>query len=283
MALIVLTSAAGSPGVTTAAVGLTLLWRRPTMLVDADPAAGQSVLAGYLRGQIATAKGLQRVAEAHRDGRPLAEMVSDETVPLTDQEPPDRRLLPGFARPAAAGLFGPVWPDLMDALVGYGTVGVDVVIDAGRIPPTGLPKPLLERADLVLLLTRTSLRAVAAVRNHAELLIEQTRVGDTSNVGLALVGEGQPYGRREIAQLLGLSVITAFADDPSSAAVFSDGARRQRRFDRAALPRSLRRAADEIDGRIRRRQTSLGLLESPEDEPVTEDVVPASSGGGVRV
>ena len=50
MALIVLTSASGSPGVTTSAVGLALTWPRPALLVEADPTGGSSVLAGYLRG-----------------------------------------------------------------------------------------------------------------------------------------------------------------------------------------------------------------------------------------
>ena len=49
MALIVLTSAAGSPGVTTTAVGLALTWPRPVLLVEADPTGGSAVLAGYFR------------------------------------------------------------------------------------------------------------------------------------------------------------------------------------------------------------------------------------------
>jgi hypothetical protein len=283
MSIIALTSASGAPGVTTAALGLTLTWNRSVIMVDADPGAYQAVLAGYLRGQLPTGKGLQRVAEAHRDGRPLAEVVSDETVPLTDQPAsdvsteehgateqsarsagPSRRLLPGFLRPANAGLFGPVWPDLMEAFAGFDQAGIDVIVDLGRMDRQGLPQPLLDRADLVLLVLRTSLRSIAAARSYAAVLRDQSRLtAADANLGLVLIGEGRPYGRREIAKLLNLPVVTALADDPESASTFSDGARRERRFDRAPLPRSLHRAVDDLTDHIRRRRVRLGLDESP--------------------
>jgi sugar diacid utilization regulator len=37
MAMIVLASAAGSPGATTSALGLALTWPRPVLLIEADP------------------------------------------------------------------------------------------------------------------------------------------------------------------------------------------------------------------------------------------------------
>ncbi len=278
MAVIALTSAAGSPGVTTTAVALALSWPRSVILVDADPGAYQAVLAGYLRGEIATAKGLQRVAEAHRDRRPLAEVVSDETVPLVrgpvdvtaasgvgfDHNPgPGRRLVPGFLRPANAALFGPVWPELMATFARYEEAGIDVILDLGRMDRHGLPQPVLDQADLVVLLTRSSLRAVAAARGYAAVLREQTRLtGVEANCALMLVGEDQPYGRREIANLLNLPVAAALADDADSARVFSEGAHRSRRFERSALPRSLPKAVHDLDARIRRRRARLGL-----DEP----------------
>lgn len=287
MALIVLTSASGAPGVTTAAVGLTLTWHRSVLLVDADPGAHQAVLAGYLGGQLATGKGLQRVAEAHRDRRPLLEVVSDETVPLTAADhardgterpdPPDvpdvaqhqapasgpsRRLLPGFARPANAGLFGPVWPDLSDAFVGLEAAGIDVLVDAGRMDRQGLPQPLVDRADLVLLVTRSNLRSLAAARTYAALLREQSRMaGGERNLGVLVVGEGMPYGSREIGRLLEIPVLCVLPDDPSNAAAFSDGAPRSRRFDRSALVRSLHHAVGDLTTQVRRRRGRLGLDE----------------------
>ncbi|SDS73971.1 hypothetical protein [Microlunatus soli] len=285
MALIVMASAAGAPGVTSAAVGLAMTWTQSVIMVDADPGAHQAVLAGYLRGQVPTGKGLQRVAEAHRDRRPLAEAVSDETIPLADEsaaattgsatssarsDGTSRRLLPGFARPANAALFGPVWPDLADTFVGYEQAGIDVLVDVGRLGGDGVPQALVDRADLVLLVTRSNLRSIAAARGCCLRLREQSRLtGNESNLGLILIGENQPYGRREIANLLSIPVVSVIADDVESAAVFSDGARRSRKFGRSPLARSLHRATEEIGSQIRRRRARLGLDE-PQHEPALE-------------
>jgi cellulose biosynthesis protein BcsQ len=50
MAVIALASAAGSPGVTTTAVGLAFSWPRPVLLVEADPTGSSGFLAGFFRG-----------------------------------------------------------------------------------------------------------------------------------------------------------------------------------------------------------------------------------------
>jgi hypothetical protein len=279
MAVIVLTSAAGAPGVTSTAVGLTLTWKRSVILVDADPAAHQAILAGYLRGQISTGKGMQRVAEAHRDRRPLVEVVSDETIPLSAGPGPvdghgagddtievgpstlSRRLLPGFSNPANAALFDPVWPDLTDTFVEYEAVGIDVIIDAGRLDPrAGLPQPVVERADAVCLITRSDLRSIAASRGAVLRLREQIRLtGNDSNLGLVLLGDNDPYGRREIGNLLSVPVVSVVASEPQSARVFSDGARRGRKFGRSELVRSLHRVGDDLTAQVRRRRSRLGL------------------------
>lgn len=292
MALLALASASGAPGVTTTAVGLTLTWRRAALLVDADPGAPQAVLAGYLGGQLATGKGLQRVAEAHRDRRPLLEVVSDETVPLTAIDHagdagaaaaaptggPSRRLLPGFARPANAGLFAPVWPDLADAFVRLETAGIDVIVDAGRIERQGLPQPLVDRADVVALVTQSNLRSLAAARTYAAMLRDQTRMaGGEVNLGVLIVGDQMPYGSREIGRLLELPVISVLPHDPATAAAFSDGAPRSRRFDRSPLVRGLHHTVDDLTAHIRRRRGRLGLEDSAEPSPAA--LAGSTSGG----
>lgn len=253
MGICVLTSAAGSPGVTTLAIGLALTWPRAVLLADCDPCAGQAVLAGFLRGQSRTSKGLLRVAEAHRDRRALREVVMDQTIPLTAEPDHTRLLLPGFVKAGSAQIFSPVWPDLAETFSGLGDAEIDVIVDAGRITAAGLPLPLLERADLVCLVTRTSLRAVAATRVHAATLSEQLRlVGVDGSQGLVLVGEGKPYRRREISDLLGVDVLTALADDPLPAACLSDGTPRPRRFDSSAFAKSLHQATSTLSGMLMR-------------------------------
>src|SRR5215213_5605844 len=158
MAILILTSAGGSPGVTTLALGLALTWPRPVLLVDGDPGAHQAVLAGYLHGQSSSGKGLLRVAEAHRDRRPLREVVIDQCLPLTGEDGDRRLFLPGFTRPGSASHFGTVWEDLADTFDRLGDVDLDVIVDAGRVGANGLPGPLVERGALTALLLGSTLR-----------------------------------------------------------------------------------------------------------------------------
>lgn len=252
MAILLLTSAGGSPGATTLAVGLTLTWPRPVLLADCDPGAHQAVLAGYLAGQGAGGRGLQRVAEAHRDRRPLREAVLDQSLPISGEDGERQLFLPGFSRAASAGLFGGVWDDLADTFDRLGEVGYDVIVDAGRTGPHGLPGPLVERSAVTCLVLRTSLRSVMSARVHLPALTEQERLSTAGRSGLVLVGEGDPYGRREVAQALGVGVHAVVAHDPTGAAHLSDGQPRPRRFDASPLVRSLRAAAGVLAGRMDR-------------------------------
>jgi len=83
MALIVLASASGSPGVTTTALGLALVWHRPVVLVDADPVGGSALLAGYFQGTVADDDAMVNLVLAHRDGR-LAEVLPRTMIPVPD-------------------------------------------------------------------------------------------------------------------------------------------------------------------------------------------------------
>ncbi|MCW2803241.1 MAG: hypothetical protein JWN06_1458 [Propionibacteriaceae bacterium] len=259
MAVLLLTSAAGAPGVTTLSIGLALTWPRAVIVADCDPAAPQAVLAGYLQGRCRTSKGLLRVAEAHRDRRPLAEVVMDQTVELAEDPEHRRLLLPGFSKPGSARLFSAGWADLADAFARFDEAGIDVIVDAGRIGPDGVPFPLLERCQAVGMVSRTSLRAVAATRVHAATLIEQCRLAATDvRAGLILVGEGEPYSGREISGLIDLPVLGTVAADPIHAACLSDGAPRPRKFDASPLVRTLRSAAAHLSSSVDRSAGRVG-------------------------
>ena len=251
MAILTLASTSGAPGVTTLAVGLALCWPRSVLLVDADPGAHQSVLAGYLTGISPSGKGLLRVAEAHRDGRPLLDVVIDQTIPLSTGTADSRLFLPGFTRPGSASLFAGVWPDLVEALIRLDDTGVDVLVDAGRLASSGLPAPLVEHATLTCLVLRSNLRSVMSARVHAGSIGGSDRLDlGQRSTGLVLVGEGEPYGRGEITKALGMPVLASIADDPSSAAHLSDGRPRPRKFESSALARSLQTTAASLSGHL---------------------------------
>ena len=83
MSLIVLSSASGSPGVTTTALGLALTWHRPCLLVEADPTGGSAVAAGYLRGSILPPEAMIELALAQQDGRLLLDTLAQVSGLLT--------------------------------------------------------------------------------------------------------------------------------------------------------------------------------------------------------
>ena len=259
MAILLLTSTGGSPGVTTLAVGLALTWPRPILLVDCDPGAHQAILAGYLAGRSAGGKGLLRVAEAHRDRRPLREAVLDQTLPFSAEEESRRLFLPGFTKPASALHFGGVWEDLAEAFERLGEVEIDVIIDCGRIGPSGPPAALLERSAVTAVVITSTLRSIMSARVHLPTLRDHPRLtsSDNGRLGLIVVDEGQPYRRGEIAKALEVPVITSIAYDRQSAAHLSDGRPRHRRFDTSPLIRSLRDASSQLSSTL---QSSAELV-----------------------
>ena len=247
MAVIVLASAAGSPGVTTSALGLALTWPRPVLLVEADPTGGSAILAGFFRGTLPQTEGLIDLAWAHREGL-LVEALAELSMPIPDSS---AALLPGVRSNTQAGSLAALWEPLVAALKGLHDTGRDVIIDAGRLGLNGSPEPLIYGADLMLLVMRSDLVALAAARSWAETLRAGfDELGAPARVQALLVGEGRPYRGRDVAKVLGLPVVAALAWQEAEAAVFSRGAAPPRRFDGRALPRSLRAARAAIESTI---------------------------------
>jgi hypothetical protein len=255
MALIVLTSASGSPGVTTSALGLALSWPRPCLLVEADPTGGSGILAGYFHGDVAHIGGLIDLALAHREGT-LAEAIPLATMPIPDTSV---QLLPGIRGHAQARSLIGLWEPLCGALQALERNGQDVIVDAGRLGLTGCPEPLIYGADLSLLVTRSTLPALSGARSWAQTLRgEFEQMGAASALGVLLVGEGEPYGAREVAKVLQVPVTASLALDQDAAAVFSRGAGPPRRFESSQLLRGLRAAASAIQSVVDANRASLG-------------------------
>jgi hypothetical protein len=254
MSILLLTSTGGSPGVTTLAVGLALTWPRPVLLADCDPGAHQAILAGYLAGRSASGKGLLRVAEAHRDRRPLREVLLDQTLPLSVEEGTRRLFLPGFTKPGSATHFGSVWEDLAEAFDRLDDVDIDVIIDGGRVGPVGPPAALLERSAISGIVLNSSLRSIMSARVHLPTVRNHPRFSSTDRgqLGLIVIGEELPYRSNEITRALEVPVIANIAYDRQTAAHLSDGEPRHRRFDSSPLIRSIRDASTQLSSSLRR-------------------------------
>ena len=224
MSVLALASVAGAPGVTTTAVALALAWPRPVVLVEADPVGASAVLPGLLRGAARHDRGILDAAVAARSGT-LAGVLPELLIDLPGG---NARLLAGLARPEQAATMTRYWPLLAPALAEASTaLGVDVILDAGRLSQAGAAMPALGTADRVLLVTRTHLPALHVLR--AWLPTVRSALVDPARLGLLLVGEGQPYRAGEVSRTLGVPVAGVLPDDPDPAAAYSRGAPHPRR------------------------------------------------------
>ncbi|MDN6762465.1 hypothetical protein [Acidipropionibacterium jensenii] len=102
MAVLLLTSAAGAPGVTSTALGLALWWPREVVLVDADPHPCHAVEAGYLGGRGRAGGGLPELARVHRQGGDLTAALWSQLIDLPRPEDLARSSRPAFSRPVSS-------------------------------------------------------------------------------------------------------------------------------------------------------------------------------------
>lgn len=244
MAIIVLTSAGGSPGVTTTGLGLALSWPRPVLLADCDRHPNQAVLAGYLRGLSAGGRGLAGLVQDYRALQPASgQRLIDQTLALEDGTDHTRRFLPGFTNSGSATLFDSYWTRFVAQLEQLDRT--DVIIDAGRLPEGGLPEALLERASRVLVLTRSGLPALASLRLLLPELTDSLD-DDAARLGLVVVGGGRPYPAGEVSRSLAVQLVADVPWDPVTAAVLSEGELPPRKLTARPLWRGFQSLASQL-------------------------------------
>ncbi|MBI5027337.1 MAG: hypothetical protein HZB48_00580 [Actinobacteria bacterium] len=111
----------------------------------------------------------------------------------------------------AAGL-ARLWEPLAGVLRDLAARDQDVIVDAGRLGLEGSPAPLIDQADVTLLVARTTWA-----------LSLQNAAGPDHEVRLLLVGPGRPYRAGEVSRALGVAVAGSIRWDPVRAGVFSHG------------------------------------------------------------
>lgn len=256
MAVVALLSAKGSPGVTTAALALTLAWGGRCVLAECDPAGG-SIQAGYLAGALPADRGIRELAVAELRGEPIRDHWWAQLVDLWQQRR-ERLLLPGITDPAQAGTLRPVWDRLAAFFAGleYADPPYDVIADCGRLAVADPPWPVLYRADAVLLVMRATLPGMSAALPAIRALKAQLTEHATgaSALGLLLTGAGdQPA--RVVAHHLQTPVVAQLPDDQRSAHVFSHGGSVRMN---APLLRAAAGAYQAIANHVRARRATLG-------------------------
>jgi hypothetical protein len=233
MAVIAVCSAKRSPGATVSALAFTLSWSRRLILAECDPAGGD-IAAGFLREVPLADRGLAQLGASLRRRR-LAEDLWTQLVDLAPCKDTEltRLVLPGLTEPAQARTwaeqYDPGQPTGWEQLAQLfrsletGTSGYDVIADCGRLAAAHPPTAVLAAADVVLLVLRPDL---PSIRSSAAALAALHRAG-TGPVGLVTVGDGA-YSAKECASELRTPLVAALPDDPSAAAVLSNGGEHHR-------------------------------------------------------
>lgn len=161
--LTVLLSAKGSPGVTTSALALASAWPSDsaTVLVEADPSGGDLGIRLRRRGEAlpATPTVATLAARARDDEGDL------EAVPLALNE--SVRVVPGFQSPSQGRGMAGLWPSLA---AGLRRNAGDALVDIGRFAPSAATAPLVDAADVIVLVVVPTTSSLVHARDLASLL-----------------------------------------------------------------------------------------------------------------
>ncbi|GGM51763.1 ParA family protein [Dactylosporangium sucinum] len=219
MVVVCLASAKGSPGVTTSGLALALTWPGPVVLAECDPSGG-SVAAGYLQHlELDGGRGLMQLIVAELRGQAREQFWSQ----LVDLDPPDRRrlLLPGIANPNQAVSLDPNWYRLASFFASLRQdIGLDVIVDCGRLVAPHAPWPLVHQADLTLIVVRPVLASLLPARALVQTLLADTVPG--GQLGLLVVGDGD-YDDRIVSWHMEVPVMARLPSDERSARVLTHG------------------------------------------------------------
>lgn len=226
MPIIVLTTATGAPGASTTALGLTLSWPGPALLVEADP-AGTSLVPGWFRGAIdPQERNIVNLALVEH-AEDLNEAVFDQAISIGDDEYPRLALL-GLVDPVQAPALDERrwWEPISTAFQSLSSAGYAVIIDAGRLTQGSYPMPLLAVADQVLLVCRAELADILrAFPIATQLKGALTQTGNADTFGVIAIGNGghRYYPASAVAKQMGAHFAYSLPDDPLSAAALSAG------------------------------------------------------------
>ncbi|MBW3643375.1 MAG: hypothetical protein KY447_10720 [Actinobacteria bacterium] len=210
MSLVAVGSAKGSPGATTLVAALGSVWPASAgvLLAELDPAGGDLAI----RLGLPAEPGLVTLAAEGRRGV-TPELVWEHTSSFPGSEVAHVLAGPASADQATAALAA-VGGKLAEVLAGL--ADVDVLADCGRLDPGSPALAVARRADLVVVVARSS---VAEIR-HLSTRLAALRL--RAPVALVLVGD-RPYGVSEVAGAVGVEALGAVAHDARGAEVVSAG------------------------------------------------------------
>lgn len=246
MTTICLISAKGSPGVTSTILGLAVAWAGATpgrrgLAIDADPSGGDTP-AGFLRGSVPAQIGMLALATSR--GLPALEAVDAAATSLDDEG--SARLIPGVPDAARAAALPLAWERVAESAAELESAGIDVLVDAGRHDLARPAAPWLVQADVVVVVVRPTLPAVAAANRAATSWTAPDSSTGAVPLGLLVVDSPSPYRAAEVAAAVGAPLLGVLPYAPEHSRVYSDGAPPGRGFSRSSYMRGLSRVAREL-------------------------------------
>lgn len=251
-------SAGGAPGVTTAAVATATLNTEPTYLVEADTSKTSEIITGFLGARYESTRGLsQCLAASHRSTLSPELIVQEQTLPLSE----NAWLVPGFNSIKAGQKVEKIWQDLSFMLPAIARTGPDVLIDFGRWSAYDLRMPLLEQADIILIMLRTRRPEIVTALEHLEYLHPAlAAIGRAERLAAVTVGtQEQHYDARETAAALQLPIIASLPYQRETAEVYSLGTAPRRKVETQPYPRAIQAMTSAVRDLNRRVRADLGL------------------------
>lgn len=233
--LVAVAAGKGSPGVTTAAVALALGWPGASTAVVAECDPWGADLPWQARGRggvvLDRDRGVTSLAGAVRvDGGLTGGAVLEHAQVLEG----GLRVLVGPAGVEQSAAIGPAWGGVAAALA---ACGVDVVADVGRLTRSTPAAPVVAAADLVVLVVRPRVEAVAHLRQGlvaaAGMVNAAGRGSGLERVAVVVVDESSRPGsrrasRRSVEEVLAstpglgdVATVGVLAWDPRSAAALA--------------------------------------------------------------
>jgi MinD-like ATPase involved in chromosome partitioning or flagellar assembly len=258
MSLLAVAAGKDTRGVTTTALALAAIWPRPqgVLLAECDPAGG-SLAARY---GMSAAPGLMTLASAGR-----RQLQGADVTAHTQTLPGELPVLLGALRAEEAHALGRLWSSLAIALA---DLDIDVIADCGRLDPDTPIAPILQAADVVLLVCEPTREGVLHLQGRIEALrAHQLRPA------VVLLGE-KPYTSDEVRQALAqpagdVDVLGVIAHDVEAAAVLAGRPGSSRSLGRSLLLRSCRVIAAGLTRRLRINEPWAPEADTPIPEPTS--------------
>ncbi|MGO2045766.1 MAG: hypothetical protein ACTH2X_00845 [Brachybacterium tyrofermentans] len=255
--LLSLTSVSGSPGTSTTAVGLTLIWPRDVILLEADTVGVSATLAGFFAGSVAP----QTTILDLTPGADFEEQLMSRSTPLTDDQSSVRRLVPGITNPLHGKALSQRWDALALALYDLDRAGIDVIVDVGRIHSPYLAAPILQASDVTALVMRPTITSTLTARTT----IKHRRLAEDDGLSapafhLLTIAAPEAYSASEASRALHQPSLGSLPWAPKHAASLAHGKPRPRGFDSSSYARGLRSLANAMSTAGQKRRDAIQTL-----------------------